>query len=346
MTINSKYLQKACVLIAFLPVMFLPINSFAKAKPILATDLLQDIREGEPSDMDALLSPLMATFAQDGSIDQAPSIDKITLAYFTTTDCTGSKAGTGFYTTPDGSSFPTTSNVPFGMAAASAWNVGSNQLSIADMTTILSIAVTFKSTGSVLNTTPQSNFAGSSFACIPVTCSAGQCTSVVSTKIFTLKTTEAIGDPADGGVIACLNPGNNMVVPTSNISGTFWWAPNYNQTSAYSSTDGAANTATIISIVGAGTYAAELCATYSAAGGYTDGWFLPAGSTTNTSDQLYCIYTNKTSIGNLPLLQYWSSTELSSNSHSAWLLDFGLGLPQNTDKTVNAAIRCARAFVP
>lgn len=351
MTIKSKYLQKVCVLSAFLPVIFLPINSFAKAKPILTTDLLRHLHKGESWDRGVLLSPLMATFVQSGSVDQAASIDKITLAYFTSTDCTGSKAGSGFYTTPDGTSILISPGNPIGMVAESAWRVGSVQLGIGDMTPIKSVAVTFKTNGGVI--TPQSNFASSSFACIPVTCTAGPigpitgvCSSGISTQIFTLKTTEAIGDPADGGVIACLNPGNNLVVPATNISGTFWWAPNYNLTSAFSSTDGAANTATIVSIVGAGTYAAEQCATYSAAGGYTDGWFLPAGGTTNTSDQLYCIYTNRASISNLPVLAYWSSTEWTGFSHFAWFIDFSVGNVGVTDKTVNNAVRCARAFVP
>ncbi len=59
--------------------------------------------------------------------------------------------------------------------------------------------MTFMSTTS---TVPQSDFSNNSFACIQATCSAGppgECTSSDGTKSFELKTTAAVGDPADGG---------------------------------------------------------------------------------------------------------------------------------------------------
>lgn len=347
MTTWIKSRQRACILIAVASIGLLPMTSFAKAKPIMTTDLLQHLKKGEPWDKSVLTATKMVMFQQtaSGGTD-ATSVSKITLAYFTSANCTGATAGNGFYTTPDGTSFTMSVGAPFGLVAASAWDVGSTQLAIADMTTIQSIAVTFKSTNS---NTPQANFSGVSFACIPVTCTAGpggECSSASGTQSFTLKTTAAVGDPADGGVIACMNGGlNNLVAPKTDNSTAIRWSGSSTTTSATSTTDGATNTATIVATLGSGSsYAARTCSTYSAAGGYTSGWFLPAGNNTNSSGQLNCLFTNKGSIGGFASDSYWSSTE--DSSIRAWLQSFSNGTQSRGTRGSTFRVRCVRAFTP
>ncbi len=356
MAIMQKRGVKVCIFIAVTSVTLLPMMSFAKTKPIMTTDLLQHLKQGEPWDRGVLTATKMVMFQQSASGGtDASSVSKITLAYFTSSDCTGTKAGNGFYTTPDGTSFSIGVGTAFGLVAASAWNVGSTQLSIADMTTIQSIAVTLKSTN---NNTPQANFSGVSFACIPVTCTAGpggQCTSASGTRSFTLKTTAAIGDPANGGVIACLGGGRNNLV-----AGTLDSAQAYNPgiqwggfgsaigAGAQSDTDGATNTAAIVTALGAGTtYAARLCQSYATTvvtGGYNT-WFLPA------KNQLNCLYTNRIAIGNFDLTRspyYWSSTEFADDSPGdyAWFQNFGDGSQYEEYKIYPLGARCVQAFTP
>jgi hypothetical protein len=345
MAIMIKSRQSACVLIAAISISLLPLVGFAKVKPIMTTDLLQHLKKGEPWDRGVLTATKMVMFQQaaSGGTD-ATSVAKITLAYFTSSDCTGSKAGTGFYTTPDGTSFPISVGTAFGLVAASAWNVGSTKLSIVDMTAIHSIAVTLKSTN---NNTPQANFSNVSFACVQnVDCTAGpsgQCTSGSSTQSFTLKTTVAIGDPADGGVIACLSGGPLNVIAASGdiITVNNCWSPTPDSNITTSNVDGQTNTTTIVNQYGtADPYAARSCNEYSSiAGGYSSGWFLPA------IDQLSCLYTNRTHFtfaGNT----HWASTQFDIGD--AYTVSF------NNSGTINhftksttcngRRVHCARAM--
>jgi hypothetical protein len=231
------------------------------------------------------------------------------------------------------------------MVAASAWNVGNSKVSpaVADMTQIQSIAVTLKSTNS---NTPQASFTGISFACVPVTCSGGECTSGSGTQRFTLKTTAAIGDPADGGVIACMNGGlNNLVTPTADNSTGIGWGGSGTTTSATSTTDGATNTTTIVTALGSGSsYAARTCSTYSAAGGFTSGWFLPAGNNLTSTGQLNCLFTNRATIGGFASTSYWSSTEASATD--ARNQNFLSSIQRSSFKVNSARVRCSRAFTP
>ena len=346
MIVRIKPQRNACIFIACATIGLLPATSLAKPKPITPVDLLETLLPGEPWDRSVFSSTKTVNFQQatttSGGIN-ATTVAKMTLSYFTSADCSGSVAGSGSYTTPDGTSYTISVGTPFGLVAASTWNVGSTKLSIADMTTIHSVAVTLKSTNS---NTPQANFTGVSFACVPVTCSAGpsgQCTSASGTQSFELKTTAAIGDPADGGVIACMDGGlGNLVVPTSDNSGGIVWDPGsfpFTATNATSTTDGATNTATIVAALGATTnYAAGLCSAYAATGGYTTGWFLPA------KDQLNCLYTNNATIGGFAGAPYWSSTE--SDALNAWLQIFSDGNQFDDKKLVTYAVRCSRGFTP
>lgn len=348
--------KHAWMLIAMTSLSLVTLMCFAKPKPIMTTDILQHLKKGEPWDRGVLTATKMVMFQQAASSGtDATSVSKITLAYFTSSDCTGSKAGSGFYTTPDGTSFPISVGTAFGLVAASAWNVGSTQLSIADMTTIQSIAVTLKSTNS---NTPQAAFTNGSgqvisYACIPITCAAGECTSGSGTQSFTLKTTAAVGDPADGGVIGCQNTGTsfnlfNIVVTTSNYALQTWGGSG--TTGATSTTDGAANTTTIVATLGTGsTYAARTCNELSVTGGFTSGWFLPSGSVTNS--QINCLYNNRAAIGTGSIAAggaafltstYWSSTE--SSSDNAWRQNFFNGNQTIFTKAGSNRVRCTRAF--
>lgn len=326
----------------------------------MTTDLLQHLHKSEPWDRGVLTATKMVMFQQaanttDGT--DATHIAKITLSYFTSTDCSetnGTNSPT--YTTPDGTSFSISVGTPFGLVAASAWNVGNSQVTpaIGDMTTIQSIAVTFKSTN---GNTPQANFSGLSFACVPVLCGGSECISGRGTQNFQLKTTAAIGDPADGGVIACMNTGNNLVTPTTDNSTGIEWGGFGTTIGATSTTNGATNTATIVNCLSNNTsgscpgstdpetYAAGICSTYTANGGYTSGWFLPADNNTGLLGQLNCLFTNQVAIGGFANANYWSSTE--TNGTNARSQNFDTGTQSNNSKSINTfRVRCARTFTP
>ena len=343
--IESKSVRYA--LIAFAAATLLPLTGYAKSKPIMTTDILQHLRKGEPWDRGVFAATKMVMFQQAASSGtDATSVAKITLSYFTSNDCSATN-GTSVptYTTPDGTSFTIGVGRPFGMVAASAWNVGNSKVSpvVADMTQIQSIAVTLKSTD---NNTPQANFSGISFACVPVTCRGGECTSGSGTQSFQLKTTAAVGDPADGGVIACMNgESNNLVTPTTDNSTSIGWGGSGTTIGAISTTNGATNTTTIVTALGPGSsYAARTCSTYSAAGGFTSGWFLPAGNNATNAGQLNCLYTNRDIIGGFSTVAYWSSTETSSTN--AWINNFLNGNQVNVLKNGSRRVRCSRAFTP
>ena len=350
----------AGILITLTSVSLLPITSFAKTAQVMTTDILQHLRKGEPWDRGMLTATKMVMFQQATSTTggtDATNIVKITLSYFTSTDCSATN-GTNVptYTTPDGTSFTISVGTSFGMVAASVWNIGNSQVTpaIADMTTIQSVAATFRSTN---NNTPQANFSGLSFACVPVTCSGGECTSGSGTQSFQLKTTAAIGDPADGGVIACMNTGNNLVTPATDNSTGIAWGGFGTTTGATSTTAGATNTATIVNClsnstsggcpgnISSSTYAAGICSTYTANGGYTSGWFLPADNNTGTSGQLNCLFTNRVAIGGFTSTNYWSSTEF--NALNARNQNFNVGTQLNSSKTTTTIrVRCVRTFTP
>ena len=357
MTFTIKLPRASTVALSITAMTIVLLPSISVAKPITTTDLLKNLRKGEPWDRSVFTATKAVMFQQtaSGGTD-ATTISKMRLSYFISANCTGTVAGTGSYTTPDGTSFTINTSTAFGLVAASTWNVGSTKLSIADMTAIQSVGVTFKSTNS---NTPQANFSGLSYACIPVTCTAGPsgvCTSESDTQSFTLKTTAAVGDPADGGVIGCQNTGTSfnlfdIVVTTSDQSTSQTWAGGSTVvTGATSTTDGAANTTTIVAALGTGTtYAARTCNELSVTGGFTSGWFLPSGNGTNT--QLNCLDNNRTAIATGSVaaggagfgnVSYWSSTEF--NSTNAWRRVFGASFQTSPLKTSNMRVRCSRAF--
>ncbi len=332
-----------------LHILFLMSAIFMPMLSVASPSMQELLDYGPPEDMSGPMAAT-ATFQQatntSGGTD-ASSVSKVTLKYFTSTDCSGTTAGT--YTTPDGTSYSINTSTTFGLNATSTYGVGSAQG--LTMSTINSVAIFLKSTNS---NTPQADFTGTcgtnpSFCCVRIDCSSGtECTqtSAIGTQNFQLKTTAAIGDPADGGVIACMNGGlNNLVVPASDNSAGIVWGGSGTTTGATSTTDGAANTTTIVTALGAGTtYAAGLCNAYTTTGGFTTGWFLPAGNNSGTSGQLFCLYTNRVAIGGFASALYWSSTEF--NAGSAWFRNFSNGGQSDDSKLGASHVRCARAFTP
>jgi len=100
---------------------------------------------------------------------------------------------------------------------------------------------------------------------------------------------------------------------------------------------GNANTNTIVSIQGAGNYAAKLC--YDLESGGYDDWYLPS------KDELNILFLNQVLIGGFDnTTGYWSSSEFNQNL--AWNQDFGTG-GQGTLSTQKGQfwkVRAVRAF--
>ncbi|MDP1604135.1 MAG: IPT/TIG domain-containing protein [Legionella sp.] len=174
--------------------------------------------------------------------------------------------------------------------------------------------------------------------------------------------TTAIGQNADGGVIACLNGGLNNLIAYPADNGTVQWGAGVViGVTAQSTTNGSTNTSAIVNILGnnGGTpYAAKVCNdlqvdsqgnTTCQAGNicYND-WFLPAGSNLTASGQLNCLYTNRVAIGGFGVADYWSSTENSTDAiNSAMAQNFGgVGNQSSVNKGTSLRFRCVRAFTP
>ncbi len=161
-------------------------------------------------------------------------------------------------------------------------------------------------------------------------------------------TDPAVGQQADGGVVACLDGGlANLIAATADNSTGIVWGGFGTTTGATSNGDGAADTATIVSALGAGTYAAQLCDAYEidsdgntpcVSGTCFADWFLPA------KNQLGCLYTNKAAIGGFTSSAYWSSTE--SASSDAWIHFFANGAQGTALKDNAFNTRCVRIFTP
>ncbi len=100
---------------------------------------------------------------------------------------------------------------------------------------------------------------------------------------------------------------------------------------------GEANTTTIVSILGTGTYAARTCY-YLSLGGYSD-WFLPSKWELN---QMYTnLYTQ--GVGGFNVDWYWSSSE--DHSTGSMMLDFSDGtLIDNGSKENLISVRAVRGF--
>jgi hypothetical protein len=296
---------------------------------------------------------LSKTLAFNKTGGAATSIDKTTISFFSGDSCSGNELGEGgAYTTPNGSNaFTISNNTPFGLTTTAAYQVASDEdkADISDMSSIGSMAIVLRSSD---NDVPQGDFSGStacsgnpSFCCVKVDCSVGSvCTErdgSIGTQDFTLKSSgnAAVGDPADGGVIADVN---GLIATPSDNSTNIHWGGFGTFTNAQSDTDGAGNTSAIVTTLGSGTYAAQLCDDLEIAGGYTSDWFLPA------KDQLNTLYTKRGDIGGFNLFSvYWSSTESTSSPDlGAWAQDFFNGAANSYSKSSTSYVRCVRAFTP
>jgi hypothetical protein len=126
--------------------------------------------------------------------------------------------------------------------------------------------------------------------------------------------------------------------PSDQSTGIQWYNGSYTTTgTATVIGTGAANTKAIVTVQGAGSYAAKLCAGYTQ-GGYSD-WFLPSQDELN---QMYVNLGAKGRGGFASSAFYWSSSEL--NDSNAWGQYVGAGGQGVNSKGGSNYVRAARAF--
>jgi len=156
----------------------------------------------------------------------------------------------------------------------------------------------------------------------------------------------AVGDSYLGGIVAYIlqsgDPGydvnvqHGLIAATADQSTGIQWYGSNLVTGATGTAigTGQANTTVIVTVQGAGSYAAKLCNDLTE-GGYND-WFLPS------KDELDKLYTNKVAIGGFAGNLYWSSSEL--DAYYAWAQYFYDGFQYNYNKNRTYLVRAVRAF--
>jgi len=153
----------------------------------------------------------------------------------------------------------------------------------------------------------------------------------------------AIGDSYGGGIIFWLDASgqHGLIAATDDQStGIQWYNGSYTTTGATLDAvyAGKANTEIIISVQGAGSYAAQVCDDYSVTvnNEYYNDWYLPS------KYELNLMYLQKAAIGGFASGNYWSSTEY--DIYFAWRQYFGTGGQYIEYKNYTYYVRAVRAF--
>ena len=167
------------------------------------------------------------------------------------------------------------------------------------------------------------------------------------TKTDTLTFTASEAEEGPGELPYIYSAGSKLYIYPNDSSGGIVWSPGsypFTVTSAQSDTDGSANTATIVSVLGAGTYAAKTCSDLDSEG-YSD-WYLPAKT------QLSTMYDQKDNVtkggyagtwADYVADFYWSSTEGSGGPEAiAWYVSFDSGGVDFSTKDYTYHVRCVR----
>jgi hypothetical protein len=128
-------------------------------------------------------------------------------------------------------------------------------------------------------------------------------------------------------IYAGTSGGNRLYTTAANQGGVFEWGP-ASTTGATSTSDGKANTDTLVALGGA-YEAATTCR------GLGSDWYLPA------MDELNKLYTNRAAIGGFAGW-YWSSTENNADPYIARSKSFGDGNEYGANKNNNLDVRCVR----
>jgi hypothetical protein len=174
----------------------------------------------------------------------------------------------------------------------------------------------------------------------------------ISTQLVYQNPLIAIGKTYQGGIVFYIDSTGLhglAAAPTDQSANTQWHNGTLVQTKAtgLSIGTGKANTQTIITAQGAGTYAAKIAAS-ATIGGYT-GWFLPS------RDELQLMHdvigpgakAPLTNVGKFAFDDYWSSSEDTFDVYTVWVVRFvatnGIQLP-SYEGTHSHPVRAIRAF--
>ena len=148
-----------------------------------------------------------------------------------------------------------------------------------------------------------------------------------------------IGQSYGGGIIAYID-GSGLhgiiAAPWDQSTGIQWYNGTAVSTGATATAlgTGNANTNTIVTVQGAGSYAASLCQSLTL-GGYSD-WYLPSKLELNE------LYINRVAIGGFTTNYYWSSSQ--SSISWAWLSNFSTGAMITNTVGTPERVRAIRSF--